>query len=794
MDLTDYTIVYASDLTTGGKQQAVDFAKSLKTATGLALRSRVDTETAYVETEDLEILIGNTGRKETEKALSKVNGTGWTVRVFDHKLVIVGTTPFLTRVALNWFTQTYLTADHASEHTLSVHQSVLLSNMETTALTVDGAGQYAIVYGDRVDDVSTDTAYSADDNPQGGIATDYIYDLSVEIQSLLAATTGAKSSTFPFKEEGAASTNTELLVGNMDRTEMREELAKIEADEYAITVRDSKIMLVAWNDATLKSTYTLLEDMLKGCAVTDENGKTSYLIPANCTVKENAGNDWVTDFPKPTGENIALDGTVEVADNSIEYVYSGSGVTRESYVAYCQTLEAAGFKTLAAENQTQGSSFRTYLNEGTGVTLHVYHVAYAHAEAQKVTDVLASIRIVASTTEDVNLPDAEMLTPNQEYEWKTAPRITQLQLLDSTTVNSAGEILKNFGMSYLITLADGSFIMYDGGIGRADDATNLWNVMSTIHEEISGAEVSIKNPIRIRAWVMTHEHSDHFTVFRKFCKEYGPSGKLIFERLLANYTSDTERYNCHNPENTVQLNMATLQSQAGFKYIKVHTGQVFYFANLKMEVLYTHEDIYPKRLEYFNNSTTIVRTTLSALNGKSDTKTSTCIWLGDAERIASRRLRAMYGTSLDVDQVQVAHHGHTGVEWSLYEIMSPDVLWWPTNCADFRGYINKNTSSRAHADTYEGCQGSTCTSTAPWYYCVDYHLAYSLDSVKLICVAALYNTTMVITGNESDYVNLKNIADPDKSTIVYTKYYNGEVIRPSKATNQNTVILKQEIK
>ena len=51
--------------------------------------------------------------------------------------------------------------------------------------------------------------------------------------------------------------------------------------------------------------------------------------------------------------------------------------------------------------------------------------------------------------------------------------------------------------------------------------------------------------------------------------------------------------------------------------------------------------------------------------------------LGDAALITSTFLRACYtAETLNVDQVQVAHHGGFGCEKELYTLMSPMVTWW----------------------------------------------------------------------------------------------------------------------
>ena len=755
VDLADYTIVYSAELTNSGKQQAIELANQLKALTNVTFRPQGDDADEVMETEDLEILIGQTARKETEKALKETGALGWTVRAFDNKIVIVGTTPFLTRVALAYFVQNYVKSEAVKGSVMTLNQKVVVSDMETIALAADSVGQYHVVYSHLVDDTVNTVHYASDANPtKGGNATDYIYDLCVQTRDMLAEKSGAKASTFPYVEDTTEATGKEVMIGNMDRELMKQELAQMNVNDYAVAIRDGNILVAAWNDEMLKSAYAAIEDMFAGSVITDEAGNETLLIPANCCLKETLNNGWSVDFPKPEGADISLNGTVDVSDHSVEYVYTGDGVTMGAYTSYCDALEAAGFKTIAAETQWEGSAFRTYFNEETGVTLHVYYAAYTHAKEQEVKDSLKSIRVIASSTEYVTLPDAEMLNPNQEYTWRTSPMITQSSLDGAS----------DGGMSYIVTLADGSFVLFDGGYKFANSAKELWQMLTELYRKThNNADPSSGDPIHIRAWVMTHEHQDHFGTFREFVKGYGQDKALKFERLLFNTTSASQQYNCHNPESTVRDNFDTLKSQVkdGLDIIKIHTGQVFYFANMKMEVLYTHEDAYPKGLEYFNNSTSVVRTTMTALAGAEDEAVSTCIWLGDAERIVSRRLRSMYGNTalLQAEHVQVAHHGHAGVEIELYRIISPSVLWWPTR---FSAYADRISNANHKV----------------WYYRVNYELAYNVASVKTILVADTYNTTMIIKGSENDYTALFDLVGNKEIEAVF-------------ATNGGVVIHKQ---
>lgn len=71
---------------------------------------------------------------------------------------------------------------------------------------------------------------------------------------------------------------------------------------------------------------------------------------------------------------------------------------------------------------------------------------------------------------------------------KTDATITQIDLLD-------------FGLSYVVRLLDGRFIIFDGGWEFEPDADNLMKSLSD--------QSPYEKPI-IAAWIMTHPHIDHY--------------------------------------------------------------------------------------------------------------------------------------------------------------------------------------------------------------------------------------------------------------------------------------------
>ena len=156
-------------------------------------------------------------------------------------------------------------------------------------------------------------------------------------------------------------------------------------------------------------------------------------------------------------------------------------------------------------------------------------------------------------------------------------------------------------------------------------------------------------------------------------------------------------YNAYDPNPTVRnyyLNGTGYKNggSTAIPYYKVHTGQVFFIRNLQFEVMYTHEDIHPWAMEFYNNTSTVIRLTAYYTNGNgapvAGSAAPTNMILGDLQVRGSMVMRARYGDYLKSDMVQVAHHGGNGVEAALYEDIDAQVLWWTHSADSMKEYTS----------------------------------------------------------------------------------------------------------
>lgn len=304
----------------------------------------------------------------------------------------------------------------------------------------------------------------------------------------------------------------------------------------------------------------------------------------------------------------------------------------ESFDSVCKYYEEQGWY-LYNSHSLNHNQFATYTKENELV--HIYWIACER-----------ELNVVISSTGGHSLPPAEPSV-------KTGASNTTVTQLQSSEVN---------GMGYVVQLADGSFLIIDGGY--ASCAKGLWSTLVHLN---NGEENII-----IRAWLLTHSHSDHYGCFSQFASRY--ASKVTLETLMMSPLSDADAvgypYLCSN----VQKDIAKFE---GAKTLYVHTGMAFDFCNITLEILYTGDEFmiaepvqdkdYAKNMD-FNSSSIISRIY---------TDDYRAIFLADCTEETALRLLLYYGECLKSEMCQVSHHGVENCPLIVYRFIDASTYWFP---------------------------------------------------------------------------------------------------------------------
>lgn len=255
---------------------------------------------------------------------------------------------------------------------------------------------------------------------------------------------------------------------------------------------------------------------------------------------------------------------------------------------------------------------------------------------------------------------------------KISPQITQVHLED-------------YGMSYVVRLSDGRFIVIDGGWNFKPDAQSLFDTLK---------EGSTNEKPVIAAWIMTHAHCDHYRCFNEFTKFF--CDDVIIEKFLLNFPDHKkyigekfkripeikdEDYCFENSSDYIHIN---LMYENIIKYksdvYMPHTGQKYKIGDAECEFLSTIDDTHYISQDDNNAASLVFRMKLAG---------QIILWTGDASFSASR-LYEKYGTYLKSDILQIPHHGFGSgkdeAQIKCYDLIKPDVCMMPVS--DYNAYIS----------------------------------------------------------------------------------------------------------
>ena len=358
-----------------------------------------------------------------------------------------------------------------------------------------------------------------------------------------------------------------------------------------------------------------------------------------------------SDVPLPSltaDENCA---SYNASDDSIVYYYTG--VKYSDYTNYIETLTAAEYKQI----QTYSADSCNYalLDNGTN-TIFVSFLRSVSGSNR------GRLRVFVQASG----------TPYHTQSTATAADVCAPKLWQLNVEPMNGD---TGGMSYVIRLSDGTFVVIDGGYNTDSDAKNLYSILK--------ANNPLKGDPVISAWFITHIHIDHYGILAKFSSLYADS--VTVKGFYYNfYGFDIDDIYANNIPNIEK----TMRSFKGAKlYSKLHSGMVMGFAGATIEVLATHEDV-KQSFYVFDWDNLLSGYSLKSNTFEAANDTSTVIrlniegqrimFLADAQDGIGSALLNTYTTNyLKSDIMQMAHHGFDGVSYKVIEAINPKVILWP---------------------------------------------------------------------------------------------------------------------
>ena len=454
------------------------------------------------------------------------------------------------------------------------------------------------------------------------------------------------------------STTYEILIGMTAYPETAEVVSSLGYGDWAVRLVGNKIVVFGFDSTSLSKATTKLVTLLKDGV--SEDGKSITLNSADLNVN---GTESEQLSALPGYEGGVFYSYYAAGANCDEIIINETNL--DQYNAYLKKLDGAGF-TCYTTNEIAGNHFATYTNDKYTVTAGYY--AYETA-ARLLIEPLAPA---------VGLKEENVYT-----------RVTtsEIVMMGMELSKSDGTYTSN-GLSVVIRLTDGRFIVVDGGHSNASVAKE---VGETLYEHSAEYRKAGEVPV-VAAWIVTHAHSDHYGAL---INHYASMGKIKVERFLVNFLSEAERQKSMNSttygknwsnDGAGYTKMPTVAKYFGAEIHQVHVGQVYYLADLKMEILYTIESFAPKTCNALNTTSTVMR---MEFDGKTDYLST-----GDATGYGMEICADMYGDYIQSDIVQVCHHGYS--TWGddagmieAYKVVNAPTVLWPQGLHAYPNYKDK---------------------------------------------------------------------------------------------------------
>ena len=205
-------------------------------------------------------------------------------------------------------------------------------------------------------------------------------------------------------------------------------------------------------------------------------------------------------------------------------------------------------------------------------------------------------------------------------------------------------------MGYVLRTKNKSIVI-DGGL--SEDTQNLIDYIN----KIGGGKVDY--------WFITHPHEDHATAFLDIVENTDINIGKIYITL-----NDLEWYKQYEPQRIEEIERffnVIQNSRIKENVEEVTLNQKIKIDNLNCEILgVKNPEITTNAV---NNSSMVIK---MKINNKS------ILFLGDTGKESGEKLLQNQKDKLKSDIVQMAHHGQSGADKSLYEVIKPKICLWPT--------------------------------------------------------------------------------------------------------------------
>ena len=439
----------------------------------------------------------------------------------------------------------------------------------------------------------------------------------------------------------------EIVIGNTNYEKSAELVKPLSYGEYLIQPSGNKIFLVSATEegveAAVNKLISIFDSLYDGAA-----GQLT-VSSADLSCKE-VFNETLAEIPAIDNGifNFAKDG----GDGSQMLVFKGTSA--DDYAGYSTKLTEMGYKEYMRHDTLGDNKFVMFTKGNMAL-----NVLYTKKDS--------TTRIIL---DDLTVTDL----PNVDSDYTSAQKKCDSLFIQIGV--SPKDNARKSGECYLVRCEDGRFIIIDGGYDDNEEGAAQRDNARRIYETIVKLTPPGMQPT-VACWMITHAHGDHTGAFRTFLETY--SNSVQVDQFLYNYPLNNLSDKPW-PGRTSLLNYIQTYYKDS-EIVKPHAGQVFQYANVKMEFLYTIELLWPAKFEKTMNDASLIARFY--INGQ------TMMMPGDMGLVANPICVKYYGNYLKSDFYQVTHHGYEGGSNEFNKLVAPTWVLWPSSEDDW-GSITKH--------------------------------------------------------------------------------------------------------
>jgi len=431
-----------------------------------------------------------------------------------------------------------------------------------------------------------------------------------------------------------------IIVGQTSLEESQQVYNEISYNDFGYKVVNGNIVIYGYTSYLLQKAANDFATVINRHMTINANGNTELILKADFNNNYTAKNCW-NELPKVDfGSNLNV---CDDGDDALLIV--ASKCSEDNYNGYLKKLSDNGFSEFS-KNDIKNNLFATYVKNDLTVD------AWFTPED-------STVRVTVQKGFD-NL----------------APAKNDYTKICDSSLTLIGSPSDDTGMCMVFKLEDGRFVIIDGGSRWPSSKMD-----QRLYDQLKNQAEDASN-IVIACWILTHSHQDHIAAFQGFAHNFKDvySSTVTVESVMFNFAGEeqasvtTQQLSASDNEIRSRVKSAFSDS----KLFKPHPGNEISFANMKIEVLGTHESyIFKSYPEDYNACCLFLKLTVN--------DQVICI-TADTDATNNKVIEQNYGDYLKCDILQVDHHGGFGGVSSTNRLFAPETLIFFTNNTNYTKY------------------------------------------------------------------------------------------------------------